>query len=116
MDVSDVKASEEDGYLSRSMTIEANKSKAERVDIVDTLQRAISIIEKEMAKNPAFIDAQEQTRQHSKFVNPIDVKQICICVNKEELRESLKRALVSKSSRSTWTSFTPQMQRVSRTG
>ena len=32
-----------------------SKSEAELVDVVDTLQRAISIIQKEMAKNPAFL-------------------------------------------------------------
>ena len=39
-----------------------SKSEAEMLDVVDTLQHAISIIEKEMAKNPAFLQKEIDTR------------------------------------------------------
>ena len=39
-----------------------SKSKTEQVNIVDTLQRAISIM-KEMTKNPAFLQNRIDTKQ-----------------------------------------------------
>ena len=39
-----------------------SKSEAELVDVMDTLQHAISIIEKEMAKNTAFWQKEVDTR------------------------------------------------------
>ena len=39
-----------------------SKSEAELVDVMDTLQHAISIIEKEIAKNPAFLQKEIDTR------------------------------------------------------
>ena len=39
-----------------------NKSEAERVDVMDTLPHAISIIEKEMAKNLAFLQKEIDKR------------------------------------------------------
>ena len=41
---------------------EFSKSEAERVDVMDTLQRAISRIEKEMVKNPTFVQKAIDTR------------------------------------------------------
>ena len=38
-----------------------SKSEAELVDVMDTLQRTISIIEKEIAKNPAFLQKEIDT-------------------------------------------------------
>ena len=38
------------------------KSEAELVDVMDTLQHAISIIEKEIAKNPGFLQKHIDTR------------------------------------------------------
>ena len=84
-----------------------SQSKAEPVNVVNTLQRAVPNTEKEMAKNPAFllkkIDTQNvnitmpadgkfsncegnhkadeilcQTRQHSKLINPLEANQICV--------------------------------------
>jgi len=45
-----------------------SKSEAELVDVVDTLQRAISIIEKEMAKNPAFLQKKIDTQNMNNVV------------------------------------------------
>ena len=39
-----------------------SKSEAELVDVMDTLQHSISIIEKEIAKNPAFLQKEIDTR------------------------------------------------------
>ena len=39
-----------------------NKSEADMIDVMDTLQRVISIIEKEIAKNPAFMQKGIDTR------------------------------------------------------
>ena len=39
-----------------------SKSEAEMIDVMDTLQRTISSIEKEMAKNPAFLRKDIDTR------------------------------------------------------
>ena len=39
-----------------------SKSESELVDVVDTLERAISIIQREMAKNPAFLQKKIDTR------------------------------------------------------
>ena len=44
-----------------------SKSEAELVNVMDTLKRAISIIEKEMTKNPAFV---QKDTEHS--VNSVD--------------------------------------------
>merc|ERR1719414_1143082 len=45
-----------------------SKSEAELLDVVDTLQRAISIIQKEMAKNPAFLQKKIDTRNLNNVV------------------------------------------------
>ena len=39
-----------------------SKSEAEMVDVMDTFQRVISIMEKEMAKSPAFLQKELDTR------------------------------------------------------
>ena len=39
-----------------------SKSETEMVDVMDTLQRTISIVEKEMAKKPAFLQTEIDTR------------------------------------------------------
>ena len=49
-----------------------SKSEAEMVDVVDTLQRAISIIQKEMTKNPAFLRKEIDT-QNMNIVDSIRV-------------------------------------------
>jgi len=45
-----------------------SQSEAELVDVVDTLQRAISIIEKEMSKNPAFLQKKIDTQNMNNVV------------------------------------------------
>merc|ERR1719414_2422993 len=45
-----------------------SKSEAELVDVVDTLQRAISIIQKEMSKNPAFLQKKIDTQNMNNVV------------------------------------------------
>ena len=47
---------------------EFSKSEAERVDVMDTLQRAISSIEKEMAKNPTFLQKAIDTRNTNSVI------------------------------------------------
>ena len=48
-----------------------SKSEAELLDVVDTLQRAISIIQKEMAKNPAFLQKKIDTRNMNNVVGAL---------------------------------------------
>ena len=40
-----------------------SKSEAESVDVIDTLQRTISIVKKEIAKNPTFLQKEIDTRK-----------------------------------------------------
>ena len=45
-----------------------SKSEAESVDVIDTLQRTISIIEKEVAKNPTFLQKEIDTRNTNNVI------------------------------------------------
>eukprot|EP00450_Noctiluca_scintillans_P037561 CAMPEP_0194549592 /NCGR_PEP_ID=MMETSP0253-20130528/95285_1 /TAXON_ID=2966 /ORGANISM="Noctiluca scintillans" /LENGTH=308 /DNA_ID=CAMNT_0039397023 /DNA_START=76 /DNA_END=1000 /DNA_ORIENTATION=- len=55
------------------------ESEAELVDVVDTLQRAISIIQKEMAKNPAFLQ---------ELVDVVDTLQRAISIIQKEMAKN----------------------------
>ena len=54
-----------------------SKSKTKLVNIVDTLHRAISIM-KEMTKNLTFLQNRIDTKQQSKLINLLEVKQFCL--------------------------------------
>eukprot|EP00450_Noctiluca_scintillans_P002421 CAMPEP_0194482150 /NCGR_PEP_ID=MMETSP0253-20130528/4235_1 /TAXON_ID=2966 /ORGANISM="Noctiluca scintillans" /LENGTH=688 /DNA_ID=CAMNT_0039321673 /DNA_START=47 /DNA_END=2116 /DNA_ORIENTATION=+ len=48
-----------------------SRSEAELVDVVDTLERAISIIQREMAKNPAFLQKKIDTRNMNNVISAL---------------------------------------------
>ena len=48
-----------------------SKSEAELVDVVDTLERAISIIQREMSKNPAFLQKKIDTRNINNVISAL---------------------------------------------
>ena len=48
-----------------------SKSEAELVDVVDTLERAISIIQREMSKNPAFLHKKIDTRNINNVISAL---------------------------------------------
>ena len=54
--------------MSPTVSTETVRTKAELVDVMDTLQRVISIIEKEIAKNPTFVHKEIDTRNTNNAV------------------------------------------------
>ena len=51
-----------------------SKSEAESVDVIDTLQRTISIIEKEIAKNPTFLQKEIDTRNTNNVIAALIIR------------------------------------------
>ena len=50
---------------------DSSKSEAELVDVVDTLERAISIIQREMSKNLAFLQKKIDTRNINNVISAL---------------------------------------------
>ena len=51
-----------------------SKSEAEMVDVMDTIQHVISIIEKEMAKNRAFLQKEIDTRNTNSIMAALIIR------------------------------------------
>ena len=51
-----------------------SKSEAESVDVTDTLQRTISIIKKEIAKNPTFLQKEIDTRNTNNVIAALIIR------------------------------------------
>ena len=86
-----------------------SKSDAEMVDVMDTFQRVISIMEKEMAKNPAFLQKELDTRNTNNVMAALIIRKTSRskafskqCQGNEAYHREDHRRFMRKHSRSHW--------------